>query len=76
MGIEHANRILDWQENLRPKEIPPEWMWPLDDEVGKWLEEVMEARNEGSGGSEERSNPNSHREKTPMMSNELAEGRR
>lgn len=75
MAIEHANRVLDWQEHLRPKEIPPQWMWPLDDEIAKWLDEVMEARNEGRS-DDDSSSPNARRERTPMMSNELAEGMR
>lgn len=53
--------------------MPPEWMWPLDVEVSKWLDEVMEARAEKSGEDYDESSPNKGREKAPMMSNEYAE---
>lgn len=68
-AIEHAHRIIDWQENLAEKEIPPQWMWHLDDEVGPFLEEVFRARREKYGTDE-------GREEAEMMSNDLAKGRR
>lgn len=69
-AIEQAHRILDWQENLTEDEMPPEWMWHVDDEVGPFLEEVFRVRREKMGGD------SGGREVADMMSNELAEGRR
>lgn len=71
MALEHAHRVIDWQENLKSDEIPPRWMWPFESELEIWFEEVDEKRKEKyEGGSGE-----SHDE-VPMMSNELARGRR
>lgn len=70
MAIEHAHRILDWQENLIKDEMPPRWMWPFEDELEIWFEEVERKREErygGKGGSDD---------SVPMMSNELSKGRR
>lgn len=61
--------VLGWHENLLPEEVPPEWMWPLTDELEGWFEEVAERRKEMFGGREEL-------EDAPdMMQNELTQGR-
>lgn len=56
--------VLDWSENLDSEEMPPEWLWPFDDEVGEWLEDVMAARKKkySSGGSDD--------EEVPLMEND------
>lgn len=68
----HAHRILDWQENLMEGEMPPEWMWPFEDELQIWFERVDEARKEkyGGGGSSSSSG-----DEGLMMGNEMAAGR-
>lgn len=66
-AIEHANRVLDWTENLSSDELPPPWMWPFDDELALWFEEVERKREEKFGGSPD--------EESSMERNELAEGR-
>src|SRR5262249_757835 len=43
-AVNHAYTILAWQENLISDEIPPEWMWSLDDELEEWFEQVTEKR--------------------------------
>lgn len=68
-AIAHAHRLLDWEENLQSEEMPPEWMWPFDDELEAWFEEVQRKRDEKYGGDSSASSE-------PMMSNDLAEGRR
>lgn len=68
MAIEHAHRILDWHETLSKDELPPRWMWPFEDELKIWFEEVDEKRNEQHG--------DSGGEAVPMMANELTRGRR
>ena len=45
-ALTHAFRILSWQENLLEEERPPEWMWPFEDELEIWFEEVDRARKE------------------------------
>jgi hypothetical protein len=72
MAIEHAHRILDWQDNLSSDEIPPSWMWIFEEELEIWFQEVEEKRKEkyGGGGSD------SSDTTVPMMSNELAKERK
>jgi hypothetical protein len=69
-AITHAFRILDWYENLMEEEQPPEWMWPFEDELEIWFEDVQRARadkHSGGGGSDDVA--------VPLMGNELATGR-
>lgn len=67
--VAHAHRILEWQENLQTDEMPPEWMWPHDDELELWFEEVDRARKERYGGGGDDSGSET------MLKNEYAEGR-
>lgn len=53
--------------------MPPEWMWPLDEEIVIWMERVVEERHEKYGGGDRSGDS---RESVPMMSNEYAQGRR
>jgi hypothetical protein len=71
-AVNHAHIILSWLENLGKDEIPPEWMWALDDELEKWFDGVEEARNEKYGINDSRSNDTV----VPMMQNELTRSRR
>lgn len=43
--IEHALRILSWQENLGKDECPPAWMWHLDWEIEAWFKKVQIERD-------------------------------
>lgn len=70
MAISHAHRILDWQENLSSDEVPPSWMWPFEDELEIWFDQVEEKRSERYG------NRGDNDTTVPMMSNEMAKGRR
>jgi hypothetical protein len=74
-AVNHAYTILSWQENLTSEEVPPEWMWSLDDELEEWFEEVAAARKArfGGGASSNGSEPD---EAPQMMSNQLAERRK
>jgi hypothetical protein len=72
MAIEHAHRILDWQQNLQLEEIPPVWMWPFEEELEIWFDEVEEKRKDKYGGG----GGDSSDESVPMMSNELAKDRK
>lgn len=47
-------------------DIPPEWMWPFEDELSEWFDEVRAARENPS------SSPKEDREEVPLMENELA----
>jgi hypothetical protein len=66
-AVEHATDILHWQENLTRDEIPPEWMWGLDDELEVWFERVLEERDEKFGGGSDKKDTN-----VPLMDNEYA----
>lgn len=67
--------VLAWQENLVKDEIPPEWMWSLDDELEKWFDDVEEARRDRY--ESRRNGGRSRDQEAPqMMVNELARGRR
>lgn len=72
MAIEHAHMVLDWYEHLQKEEVPPPWMWPFHSELEIWWEEVEAKRDEKYG----RSSESSGDKDVPMMSNELARGRR
>lgn len=70
MAVSHALSILRWQENLFDAEMPPEWMWPLDDLLSEWFEDVARRRKDGSGADDD------DLEDAPdMMSNTLVAGR-
>jgi hypothetical protein len=70
MAIEQAHRIIGWQENMMSDEMPPRWMWHLDHELELWFERVETEREAKYGGD------GSGDESTPMMSNDLAQGRK
>lgn len=63
MAIDHAQRILDWQENLASEDMPPQWMWPLDHELIAWFDDVRR-RHEARHGAP--------RDEVDMTSNDLA----
>jgi len=64
-AVSHALTIISWQENLTQKQMPPEWMWTLDDELEEWFDEINESFGASSVEDEE----------PPMMKNTLARGR-
>lgn len=68
-AISHADKILDWHENLMEKDIPPEYMWPFDDALTEWFEDIKAAHESGGDQPDDRT-------VVPLVSNELAEGRR
>lgn len=72
MAMEHANRVLDWHENLTKEEVPPEWMWPFEDELDVWFEQVEENRKAKYGVD---SGSSSSSQTVPMSKNEFAQGR-
>jgi hypothetical protein len=45
----HVDRILNWQENLASEEMPPAWMWSLDDDLEDWFDRVKADRDEKYG---------------------------
>lgn len=66
-SISHADKILDWFENMMPDEVPPEWMWPFDDELNDWFDEIREARKARySGGGDDADDD------TGMMVNDIS----
>lgn len=68
-AIYHANKILDWYENLTEDDIPPEWMWPFETALDEWFKERKAEKATGSEASDDRT-------VVPLMENELTAGRR
>lgn len=68
--MQHAYRILHWQENLLEEEMPPRWMWPFEEELQLWFERVDRERRSKYGGDS-----SDDEEGGVMMGNELAKGR-
>ena len=48
-AIEHALRILSWQENLPSDEMPPRWMWNLDWELDIHFKKISQERRSKYG---------------------------
>lgn len=51
--IEHAGTVLIWHENLPQEDIPPSWMWPLQDQLDLHFKMVDDKRDGDSGSSDE-----------------------
>lgn len=62
-AIDHAHRIISWQENLVNEEMPPRWMWHLEWELDEWFENVDQKRKDRYGDPDDR-------EQTELMSNQ------
>jgi len=54
-AVDHAMKILSWQENLPSDEMPPHWMWNLDWELKDHFIKVESDRRTKYGGSESES---------------------
>jgi hypothetical protein len=52
LALEHAYKILNWQENLSDDEMPPRWMWHLDWELEAHFATVRRKRDEKFGTSD------------------------
>lgn len=53
--IEHALRVLSWQENLPSDECPPSWMWHIDWEIEEWFTKLKSKREQKYGGGNSKS---------------------
>lgn len=71
VSLEHAFRILEWQEGLNSKEMPPEWMWCHPKELEMWFSEVDTMRKQEYG-IEDDDWGHDDDEVVPMTSNELS----
>ena len=60
--------VLGWQENLPQDEMPPGWMWPFEDELEAWFQDVTAARKNGWDAPGRKDED----EERPMAQNELA----
>jgi hypothetical protein len=67
--VARAALILHWQENLTEKEMPPKWMWGLDEDLNRHFERLNEERG-GSSRDDEDDEPSG-----PMVKNEYARSR-
>jgi hypothetical protein len=70
-AIAHAQTVLSWQEVLTEDEMPPEWMWPFDEELESWFEDVERKRKERYGNRGDDADSSG-----PMTENEYAKGMR
>ena len=52
-ALDHAIRILAWQENLPSDEMPPRWMWNLDWELEDHFLKVDAERRKKYGGDDQ-----------------------
>lgn len=41
---------MSWQENLIGDDMPPRWMWHLDEELGDWFDDVKARHDSEHGG--------------------------
>jgi hypothetical protein len=60
--------IVFWQENVLEKDMPPRWMWSLDEELSRHFERVRD--RDGSDVNDDDDRPAG-----PMLQNEYAKGR-
>lgn len=45
-AINHALRILGWQENaMEEADMPPRWMWPVDSEITQFFDNRKRIRD-------------------------------
>lgn len=72
--ISRAALIVAWQDNLPSDEMPPRWMWTLDDDLNAHFERIKEERDKkyGTGSSDD---DDDDRSSGPMLKNELAQNR-
>jgi hypothetical protein len=71
MAISHAQTILGWQENLMSEDMPPEWMWPLGEELNDWFDAVKARQDERFG-----RNSDEKEDAPDMAQNELTRGKK
>lgn len=55
--------------------MPPEWMWPFDNDLDGWFAEVEQKRKERFGRDGSADDDDDDKDK-PMMQNELARQRK
>lgn len=70
-AINYASVILSWRENLTEDEMPPSWMWHLDDELGRHFDKVRAKRRSLGSDDDEDDVP----EGSMTVRNEYARGR-
>lgn len=48
-AINHCLTVLSWFENISDADhMPPEYLWPFDDEITKWFENIKEEHGSGN----------------------------
>lgn len=65
---------MQWHDNLEKKELPPEWMWHLDEELIEHFQRINEEREERYGTPSSRDDSDSGTGQ--MVQNEYARGLR
>lgn len=62
--------IIYWQENLPEKELPPRWMWALDEDLSEHFDRIKAQRDNPNANDDSDDQPGA-----PMLINEYAKGR-
>ena len=70
-AIDHALRIVNWQENLTEDEMPPKWMWHLDWELETHFE-IIKSKREVKYGSSEFENDEEYADPSSNLDNAFA----
>jgi hypothetical protein len=73
-AISHAGLIANWQENLLEKEMPPVWMWALDEELDLHFKR-MKAKRAAKYGADDDDDDDEPLGRTAALENELARNR-
>lgn len=68
-AISRAQSIIYWQENVVSKDMPPKWMWTLDEELNRHFERI---RDKSGSDDHDDDRPAAG----PMLVNEYAQERR
>lgn len=75
--VSWAMTIISWQDNMLKEDVPPRWMWALDDELVKHFERIRDRRDDDDRDDDKPSGPmlvNEHA-KTRGRNLEVSHGR-
>jgi hypothetical protein len=69
LAIQHASLVVTWQENMLEDDMPPRWMWTLDEELNEHFQKLRSKRKHGDDEDDEPESVG------PMLVNEYAKTR-
>lgn len=73
-------KICWWQDNLQSKDVPPSWMWHLEEELVDWFERLKAERDDDEDEVERDDDDDRPRRRkpdkvVPLERNSLTKGR-